>query len=146
MKNAMPSALYVIAGSGAVKVGRSRCPEGRRKVLSAASGATLRIVMQTEARDDASFIEAEAHRLLERKRIVGEWFDVSEAEAVAVLERSIADVGGASVRVSERTLTIAPSLKADLQALAEREHRSLTNYIEVVLLQHIQREKGEARP
>jgi predicted transcriptional regulator len=49
-------------------------------------------------------------------------------------------------RTAPFSMRLPPSLKAELQALAEREHRSLTNYIEVVLLQHIQREKGEARP
>jgi predicted transcriptional regulator len=40
-------------------------------------------------------------------------------------------------------MRLPPNLKAELQALADRDRRSLTNYIEVVLLQHIEREKRQ---
>jgi predicted transcriptional regulator len=45
-------------------------------------------------------------------------------------------------RTAPFSMRLPPSLKAELQALADQDRRSLTNYIEVVLLQHIEREKA----
>jgi predicted transcriptional regulator len=47
------------------------------------------------------------------------------------------------MRTAPFSMRLPPNLKAELQALADRDRRSLTNYIEVVLLQHIEREKRQ---
>lgn len=60
MKNAYPSAVYVIEADDAVKVGRSATVGVRLKALSQARGSLLRLIHVTEVRDDASFVEARA--------------------------------------------------------------------------------------
>jgi predicted transcriptional regulator len=50
------------------------------------------------------------------------------------------------MRTAPFSMRLPPDLKAELQARADRDRRSLTNYIEVVLLQHIELEKAQVRP
>jgi predicted transcriptional regulator len=47
------------------------------------------------------------------------------------------------MRTAPFSMRLPPDLKAELQARADRDRRSLTNYIEVVLLQHIERERAQ---
>lgn len=90
MKNAIPSALYVIRSeSGLVKLGRSVDPEKRLKVVSRSSGFLAHLHHVTPIREDASFVEAAAHKVLESKRRTGEWFDVTAEEAVAAIASAI---------------------------------------------------------
>jgi predicted transcriptional regulator len=44
------------------------------------------------------------------------------------------------MRTAPFSMRLPPDLKAKLQKLADQDRRSLTNYIEVVLLQHIERD------
>jgi predicted transcriptional regulator len=48
------------------------------------------------------------------------------------------------IRTAPFSMRLPPDLKAELQALADRDRRSLTNYIEGVLLRHLEREKAHA--
>jgi predicted transcriptional regulator len=58
----------------------------------------------------------------------------------------IAGTTAMSNRTSPFSMRLPPDMKAKLQKMADRDRRSLTNYIEVVLQQHIEREEGAARP
>jgi hypothetical protein len=43
------------------------------------------------------------------------------------------------------SMRLRADLKAALKRLADRENRSLTNYVETVLQEHVEREKRETR-
>ena len=89
MTTAKLAAVYVLAGDGRVKVGRSHDPGARARTLGLAAGAVYRLHHATAARDDAVMVEGLAHQLLNAKRIAGEWFDVTPQEAVAAVEKAI---------------------------------------------------------
>lgn len=89
MRNAKSASVYVMASAGRAKIGRSATPEARRNVLWRSGAPDIRIVLTTPLRDDASYVEAAAHRLLEGKRLDGEWFGVTEAEAIAAVHAAI---------------------------------------------------------
>lgn len=89
MKNAIASAVYVMTNGSRVKIGRSLAPDLRRKYLEWGAGEALTIIYETEVRDDASFIESQAHRMLAHKRIAGEWFDVGADEAIQTVKAAI---------------------------------------------------------
>jgi predicted transcriptional regulator len=50
---------------------------------------------------------------------------------------------GAMLKTAPFSMRLPPDLKAELQRRADQDRRSLTNYIEVVLLQHIERERAQ---
>jgi predicted transcriptional regulator len=51
----------------------------------------------------------------------------------------------AMTRTAPFSMRLPPDLKERLQQLADRDHRSLTNYIEVLLLQHVEKKPASAR-
>lgn len=91
MKNALPSSVYVFKAESGVKVGRSRDPAMRLKQVQAASSSLLELRYSTSIREDASLVEALAHKALNDRRISGEWFAVAAEEAVAAVENAVAE-------------------------------------------------------
>lgn len=80
------SFLYVIAShpSGPVKLGLSRHPEKRVRQLQTGCSEPLSIFHIEEVEEDRVKIAEKAlHRLLNHKRVRGEWFDLSVEEAVS---------------------------------------------------------------
>ena len=77
---------------GLAKIGRSMHPEARLKAIAATNAAGVVLHHVTAEREDSSYVEAAAHRLLADKRRVGEWFDVSPSEAVAAVEAAIRQI------------------------------------------------------
>jgi Meiotically up-regulated gene 113 len=88
------SYVYVVASqAGTVKIGYSTNPQMRMAALQTASAAPLRLahVMATDI--DGRMLEAEAHRLLDRHRLSGEWFDVSAEVAIEAVETAAKGLG-----------------------------------------------------
>lgn len=97
-----PLHVYVASSvAGPQKIGISARPERRIPTLQANLGQILRtprqrvrVVCIHPARPfkHARAIEQTAHRLLARKAVAREWFDVTEEEAIAACERASAMV------------------------------------------------------
>ena len=75
---------FVSNGRNAVKVGKSRnCIDTRFMNLQIANPDPLRIIAVVSG-PDPCHLEARLHQLLASKRIRGEWFAISDAEAIAL--------------------------------------------------------------
>lgn len=95
MSRALPANVYIIreAGGGA-KIGISDDPTAR--MLPGYRRATLTVVASYPRPADARLVERVAHKLLIEKRLEGEWFDVTDKQAIAAVKEAIAivDAGG----------------------------------------------------
>ena len=87
--NCMPSKVYVMQGSGCVKVGRSANPIQRAKTISATypGGVTLRY--ETSILKNGSYVEALAHQNLARHKISREWFSCGVEDAIQAIEAAL---------------------------------------------------------
>lgn len=101
--------VYVISdGSGLVKVGRSRQPDKRLAALICQSARLdLRIVKRHDCRRFAGHVEAAILRDLTAHRLVGEWFRVDQAVAIASMHAAVA-------RYVDRMAAHGLSIKPDL--------------------------------
>lgn len=107
MRNVRAARLYVLgAADGLMKVGRSAQPETRLKTIATANGVAVHLHHVSPERDDSSYVEAAAHRLLANKRRAGEWFDVTPTEAVAAIEAAIREVE--TIKAARRCKGCAP--------------------------------------
>lgn len=86
--------VYVVQGQEAVKIGVTRDLTGRLSNLQTGSSHPLSMAYSTRVRGDAYAVEAEAHSMLARHRIGGEWFAVPADVAVAA-------INGAAFRLKE---------------------------------------------
>ena len=85
--------LYVMqAPDGAVKVGYSKNPEGRRKSL----GKDVALVHETDVLDDVRRVEDLAHRALALNgtHLRGEWFEASLDDAISAIETAVRQAEG----------------------------------------------------
>jgi hypothetical protein len=84
-----PTYVYVIGESeeGPVKIGRSNSPLYRMSMLQGGNGRKLSLYYFEEAKDRsrAHLHEQHVHFIFEDKRMVGEWFDISVAEAIQAI-------------------------------------------------------------
>ena len=84
--------VYVIASEIAVKIGISASPLGRLAELSTASPFPLSLEFQIEAtwyENHAADVERRVHSNLAARRMNGEWFKVSVAEAITEIEKEL---------------------------------------------------------
>jgi T5orf172 domain len=77
--------VYVVENrySGHNKIGYSVDPQGNLKSLQRGSSVPLSLAFHIFAADRAFDVEQEAHAILDRRRLEGEWFDVSKDAAIA---------------------------------------------------------------
>jgi len=145
----MTQQVYVMEGSDRLKVGRSK-HVFVRKAQHELGKQPLRLAFATMPNIRAKDIERIACRILrnEGHTISGEWFAVDVARAIqAVMEAErIVRLGLPEPLVVRRprkpprgllAMRLDEDLKASLQRLADADNRSLTNYIETVLRQHV---------
>lgn len=94
-----PQQLYIIGASrdGPLKIGISVNPETRRRELQTGHPNRLHIYWRVP-NTHAAVVEDIAHRILDRWRLAGEWFDVS-------IERAMAAVMVADLRDDADTAT-----------------------------------------
>lgn len=146
----MMQQVYVMEGADRLKIGRSRQLYARKAQHEATINGQLRVVYTTAPDERAADIERVACRLLRNAghQLSGEWFAVCMEIAVqAVIEAErIVRCGLPEPAVVTRhrqppsvfhTMRLDEDLKATLQKLADDDNRSLTNYIETVLRQHV---------
>ena len=90
--------VYILSDPPLVKIGIAKDSKRRSRVVSHNSGRCNEVVRTwaTPTKEDARRIEIAAHRLLAGERKVGEWFEVSADDAVAVVEAAIASDPGPS--------------------------------------------------
>lgn len=89
---------YVIRGThGYVKIGSSNDPYGRLSSLQTGSPFPLDVVSTVPVAYDAAEIEHAAHDLLDRHRVLNEWFAVTPEIATAAIYAA-ADRVGRSLR------------------------------------------------
>lgn len=107
------SFVYVIRGDHhRCKIGISSNPNARLAQLRTASAFPLSFAfVGVTDRTDGSAIEREAHTLLDRYRVAGEWFDCP-------VELAIAAVNGAAARLGEKLCAIDPGRVDDVIRLA----------------------------
>lgn len=78
--------VYVIEGEhGHVKIGVSRDPVARLATLQTGSSVPIGLAWREFAGDRAFEIEQEAHAMLARHRLAGEWFDVPREAAIGAV-------------------------------------------------------------
>jgi Meiotically up-regulated gene 113 len=87
--------VYVITGAhNMCKIGISTDPELRLAALQTGSHVPLKLhyvlVLKTI---DPRAVEVEAHRILDKHRCAGEWFDVTPEIAEAAVNRAAANLG-----------------------------------------------------
>lgn len=86
----MKCKVYVAAPlRGPVKIGRAVDTKRRLDFLNTSSPRPLEITFATEPRDDAELVERTAHKLLDAKRMNGEWFGVSRRAAEQTVRRAV---------------------------------------------------------
>lgn len=88
--------VYVVEGNGAVKIGVTGDLQARMAQLQTGSPYPLRLAYSTPVWGDAYAVEAEAHAMLDRHRLAGEWFGVPADVAVAAVNGAAYRVGGES--------------------------------------------------
>ena len=87
------SYIYVIRDAEHVKIGVTKVPESRLAQIQTGSSQKIDYVFCAPASGDAYSIEREAHALLARNRLEGEWFDVSPELAIAAVTGAAAKLG-----------------------------------------------------
>lgn len=84
--------VYVMSDGTAVKIGVSkhRPDKQRLRQLQTGNARPIKVITSryVEGYED---VEREAHRRLEGRRVLGEWFDVTPTQAIAVLDAVIAE-------------------------------------------------------
>ena len=90
------SFVYVIRGEhGLAKIGITTNPNARLAALRTASGFPLSLAFAgaTASTNSAFRIEQEAHRVLDKHRVNGEWFDIPAEMAIATVWAAAASLG-----------------------------------------------------
>lgn len=104
--NPYPLNVYVVArADGPCKIGMSDNPQKRIGALR--GGRTKLTIAGTYPRQDgdARLVERVAHQLLAAKHLGGEWFDVTEAQAIGAVQEAIrlVDCGDPAIHAPEST-------------------------------------------
>ena len=121
------SYVYVIAGSqGTVKVGYSTNPQMRLAALQTASPGRLDLAYALATDIDGRMIEAEAHRILDRHRLAGEWFDVSPQIATEAVEQAARNMG--LPLVSSDAASIARALESETKISEADEPKKMPTF------------------
>lgn len=89
--------VYIIEGVDAVKVGVAREPLDRLAQLQTGNPDRLRLAWSMPIAGDAYAVETEAHAILDRHRIGGEWFEVPTEVAVAAVSGAAFRLGASTV-------------------------------------------------
>jgi hypothetical protein len=115
---------YVIrSADGLVKIGTSTNVAARLRALQTSSPHRLELLHAFLVTDNgARELEGEAHRLLDRHRCHGEWFDVTADAAVQAVEQAGRNVFGKSVvdlTGEARPQIAAPAQPRGLGALSD---------------------------
>lgn len=143
--------IYVMkAEDGTLKLGHSVAPTRRAKELD----RPVEIVHQTDVVEQAERIERLAHRILalHGRQIKGEWYEATLEDAIVAIEiatrqaenqelalggkllppyiREVPETTPCSIRIKTRTLIA-------LQAMADADGRSLSNYINRILDKYV---------
>ena len=91
--NTIPGKAYVYAiaaGGDAIKIGKAKNPASRLKDLQTSHHQPLELLYSLECMEEESVaVEREAHYLLRRYRLQGEWFKVSEHDAKSAICQAI---------------------------------------------------------
>lgn len=138
--------VYIMeAEDGSLKVGHSARPELRLKEIK--ERGPLRIVHLCDESDNADRIERLAHKLLALagRRIKGEWFAATIEECAASIDHAGRIIAGLEPapdfppggKASRLDMRITSELREALQRCADRERRRLTDYVEIVLTDHV---------
>ena len=103
-KNAIPSRVYVMPGPNkTIKIGRSKDPLKRARALTGFAGGPVAVLFQTDVRDDACCVEAEALKLMNRhRRYQDEWFVAKPGQAIAAIKEAIVRTEQLSAAMEER--------------------------------------------
>lgn len=84
------TSVYVIGQDGGPKkIGIAGNVRARFNVIRSASLVDVAILHDRPIGEDAWKVEGHAHRLLQAKRIRGEWFDVTTEEAVSAIDAAM---------------------------------------------------------
>ncbi len=96
--------VYVMGAAkpGPRKIGISQNAHGRLGQLQVGPDKLDLIAHYKRDTDDALMIERVAHRLLAKKWIRGEWFEVTDAEAIAAVKEAICLVERGDVSILQR--------------------------------------------
>ncbi len=92
--NGAISHIYVVKGDHEhVKIGVTKNPEARLAQLQTGSSRKIEYAFIAPTSGDPCAIEREAHAMLARSRLSGEWFDVPPELAIAAVTGAAAKLG-----------------------------------------------------
>ena len=75
--------LYIISNNETIKIGKSKNPEARLNQLQTGSSKKLKLIHTVEVNDDEClYLEQMIHKELGTRRVLGEWFNISDIEHV----------------------------------------------------------------
>src|SRR5258708_2003505 len=109
--------VYVVKSEpGPVKIGKAVNPHRRLKELKTTSPSPLLLEYIGECGTESASdrIEKRAQHIVRTKRAIGEWFDVSTAEAVAAIEKAAGELG-LELRRREVRFVVSVKIDHDLQ-------------------------------
>lgn len=87
--------VYVMQdGTGLVKIGRSRSPEGRVKTL-ATGNPSIKLIFSTGMLSNAAKVEAVCHKKLKGNEVASEWFECSASLAIQTVNAVVSEFGDA---------------------------------------------------
>lgn len=115
------SFVYVIKGQhGRSKIGITNNPTARMAQLRTASAYPISFAFLGAAEDaSGALIEGEAHRILDRFRANGEWFDCAPELAIAAVNAAAATVGkglcNIDPAVADQVLQLVKNGSADIK-------------------------------
>lgn len=98
----MLSVYVIVDGKGRLKVGVSQNVQRRLQAIQLTNPLRLWVSATWARPADAFAVESEAHRLLARYRMTGEWFRVGRGVAVKAVERAIRNVEAGKARPCRR--------------------------------------------
>lgn len=88
------TSVYVISTeAGHCKIGYSTDPELRLATLQTASPVKMKLEYTFITTLDPRILEAEAHRILDKHRLSGEWFDAPVDHAIEAVNQASANLG-----------------------------------------------------
>ena len=131
--------VYVISdGANARKIGVARNVKSRLSSLQ--TGVYHKLLIEASyPSDDALMVERVAHHLLREKRIRGEWFDVTDKEAISAVQQAIefiergGNLDGLAVAHSRgRPRLMTAVTAAERQSHIRERYRKQLKYLETV--------------
>jgi hypothetical protein len=139
--NAGRNVYIVVDGAGRRKIGFSGNVENRLRDLQVGHPSKLELErFFVCGSTEGNLVERTAHKLLASKRLQGEWFDVSFAEACAAIELAIESIKTQEIAACNRIgLRLFDDERAALDAAAEEKSLALSAMVRMIVAEWLRK-------